>query len=106
MAVLNEAAEEKHRPNHLRQIEEFELKRAKLQPLIDTDPTKAIKEARLLPLGYLSSLKAGILVDAGSHLRDKAAVSEGVSIFQKLIQGTSRGSVGRVGPRQLLEMLK
>jgi tetratricopeptide (TPR) repeat protein len=72
-------------------LDAFKLTRARLHSLVDDDPAKAIEEARALPsdkaLGgiYFTSLKAGILVDAGSHAKNKRAIEEGVALFEKLL---------------------
>lgn len=77
---------------HMKDPGNFELLRKKLTPLLDRDPAKAIAEAEKLPaenvkLGILlSGLKSGILIDAGSRVRNKEAISEGVSILKVLVQ--------------------
>lgn len=64
----------------------------RLGSLVDNDPAKAVREARALssdiPVGgvLLTALKAGILVDAGSCLGDKAAVAEGIGLFKRLVE--------------------
>jgi tetratricopeptide (TPR) repeat protein len=77
-------------------LDAFNLARAKLQSLVDVDPAKAIEEARALPTDkpiggtYFTSLKAGILVDAGSQTKNKQAVEEGVTLFKKLLVKTPK----------------
>ncbi len=72
-------------------LDAFNLTRAKLHFLVDDDPAKAIEEARALPsdkpLGgiYFTSLKAGILVDAGSRAKNKEAIEEGLALFEGLL---------------------
>jgi tetratricopeptide (TPR) repeat protein len=72
-------------------LDAFNLTRARLHFLVDNDPAKAIEEARALPsnkpLGgiYFTSLKAGILVDAGSRAKNKEAIEEGLALFERLL---------------------
>src|ERR1700686_4449502 len=72
-------------------LDAFNLVRAKLQSLVDDNPAKAIEEARALPsdkpIGGISftSLKACILIDAGSHAKNNHAIEEGVALFRKLL---------------------
>ena len=71
-------------------LKKFNEERARLQPLVDADPIKAIKEARTLssetPVGGIlfAGLKAGILIDAGSCAKDKQAIEDGITIFREL----------------------
>lgn len=63
----------------------------RLQSLMDDDPAKAIEEARSLPSdapvkGLLyTSLKAAVLIDAGSSGKDKQAIEEGVALLRSLL---------------------
>lgn len=72
-------------------LDGFNLVASKLQALVDSNPAKAVEEARALPSNkpvggiYFASLKAGVLVDAGSHAKDKRAIEEGVGLFRKLL---------------------
>jgi tetratricopeptide (TPR) repeat protein len=71
---------------------EFEKLRQRLQSLIDTDPARAVLEARSIPLGakiegvLLSGLKAGVLIDAASCINNKEAIIEGLEIFRGMLQ--------------------
>jgi tetratricopeptide (TPR) repeat protein len=83
--------DDKNLNNQTAGLKEFELLRAKMGSLIDTDPAKAVEEARSLPSDtVMISLKASILVDAGSCVGDKEAVAEGVELFRRLIQNHSK----------------
>jgi tetratricopeptide (TPR) repeat protein len=72
-------------------LDAFNKACTKLQTLVDDNPTQAITEARKLPsekpLGkiHYTSLKACILIDAGSNAKNKHAIEEGVALFQKLL---------------------
>ena len=72
-------------------LEVFSQERARLQSLVDEDPLKALKEARALssdtPVGGVlyTSLKAGILIDAGSCAKDKQAIEDGIAFFNTLV---------------------
>jgi tetratricopeptide (TPR) repeat protein len=72
-------------------LDAFNAVRARLQALVDDDPVKAIDEARALatarPIGGIlyTSLKASILVDAGSHTKNSQAIEEGVALFETLL---------------------
>lgn len=72
-------------------LDGFNLEASKLQALVDSNSAKAIQEARALPSNkpvggiYFTGLKASILVDAGSHAKDKQAIGEGVGLFRKLL---------------------
>lgn len=72
-------------------LDAFNKACTKLQTLVDDNPTQAITEARKLPsekpLGeiHFTSLKACILIDAGSHAKNKRAIEEGVAFFEKLL---------------------
>jgi len=74
-----------------KEFDAFNTARAKLQALVDDDPVRAIEEARALtsdmPVGgiYYTSLKASILVDAGSHAQNSQAIEEGVALLKKLL---------------------
>jgi hypothetical protein len=59
------------------------------QTLSDSDPQRAIDEARATKgrgeyKTAIRALRAGILIDAGQTVRDEAAVREGVSVFRQL----------------------
>jgi tetratricopeptide (TPR) repeat protein len=72
-------------------LDAFNHEQLRLHSLMDDDPAKAIKEARLLPCdtpvkGILyTSLKASVLIDAGSSARNKQAIEEGIDLFRRLI---------------------
>jgi tetratricopeptide (TPR) repeat protein len=72
--------------------EEFKNLQQRLQSLIDTDPAKAVEEARsILPDAKiegisLSGLKAGILIDAGSCINNREAIAEGLELFREMLQ--------------------
>src|SRR5215469_2259853 len=72
-------------------LDAFNAARARLQALVDDDPVKAIDEAHTLttdkPIGgiFYTSLKASVLVDAGSHTKNSQAIEEGVALFKKLL---------------------
>ena len=72
-------------------LDAFNQTRMRLQSLMDENPAKAIEEARLLPSdtpvgGILyTSLKASVLIDAGSSARNKQAIEEGIDIFRRLV---------------------
>jgi tetratricopeptide (TPR) repeat protein len=76
-------------------LNEFNQIAAKLKQLMNENPSKAIDEARALPsqtqVGrvLLDSLKAAILVDAGSDAKDKHAVTEGLDIFREMLKRRS-----------------
>ncbi len=63
-------------------LKKFNEEQARLQSLVDADPIKAIKEERALssetPVGgvLFTSLKASILIDAGSRDKDKQAIQD------------------------------
>jgi tetratricopeptide (TPR) repeat protein len=71
-------------------LDAFNRTCAKLQSLVDDNPIQAITEARQLPsdkpLGgiHFNSLKACILVDAGSRSKDRNAIDEGMALFKEL----------------------
>lgn len=71
-----------------RQITELHETESRLQDLSNRNPEEAIKEARKLTDKYsveyfnLNHVKACILVNAGSLIQDKAAIEEGLRIFQ------------------------
>jgi tetratricopeptide (TPR) repeat protein len=72
-------------------LDAFMLARDRLQSLVDDDASKAIEEAGAIPsdkpIGgiYFTSLKASILVDAGSHAKNKQAIEEGLALFKNLL---------------------
>jgi tetratricopeptide (TPR) repeat protein len=72
-------------------LDAFNLVRAKLESLVDDDPAKAIEEARALSADksiggtFFTSLKACILIDAGSRAKNKPAIEEGITLFKKLL---------------------
>lgn len=72
-------------------LDAFNREQRRLHSLIDDDPAKAIEEARLLPSdtpvkGILyTSLKAAVLIDAGSSARNKQAIEEGIELFRRLV---------------------
>lgn len=72
--------------------------RDELIAMIDTEPTKAIEKAHMIDHGALSenvyteSLKAGVLIEAGSRVGKKETVKEGVERFRKLIEKNPRKS--------------
>jgi tetratricopeptide (TPR) repeat protein len=72
-------------------LDAFNQERMRLQSLMDNNPAKAIEEARSIPSdtpvrGVLyTSLKAGVLIDAGSSVKDKQAIREGIDLFRKLL---------------------
>lgn len=62
---------------------------ARLFDLIDSNPARAISEARSLSSDLASpksSVKAAILVDGGARARDRDAVAKGVELFRSLSQ--------------------
>jgi tetratricopeptide (TPR) repeat protein len=72
-------------------LDAFNSARARLQALVDDNPTQAIADARKLPsdkpirrMDY-TGLKACILVDAGSQAKNRAAIEEGIALFKKLL---------------------
>jgi hypothetical protein len=72
-------------------LDAFNRACAKLQNLVDDNPTEAITEARKLPserpLGEtrFTSLRACILVDAGYQAKNRNAIEEGIALFKKLL---------------------
>ncbi|HEY1800978.1 MAG TPA: LA2681 family HEPN domain-containing protein [Terriglobales bacterium] len=78
----------KKKPSGLKLFEEVT---ARLHGLVDEDPIRAIQEASALssdkPVGgiFLTSLKASILVDAGSCAKDKQAIEDGIRLFKELL---------------------
>jgi len=78
--------------SHSAGAEGFEPLRARLESLIDSNPTQAVEEARSLPPNAvvdgvpLAGLKAAILVDAGSCAGDTDSVAEGVELFRDLLK--------------------
>ena len=77
--------------DHSAELEEFKRLQARLKPLIDEDPTKAVDEARALPSetmgkpSVVAGLKAAILIDAGSCIADRVAIADGVALFRELL---------------------
>jgi tetratricopeptide (TPR) repeat protein len=77
-------------------LKAFNKERVRLQSLVDTNPAEAIKEARGLssdtPVGgvLFTSLKAGILIDAGSCTKDKQAIEEGIALFKRLVTASPK----------------
>lgn len=77
--------------DHPAELKEFERLQARLRPLIDDNPAKAIDEARALPSGaagkpsVFACLKAAILIDAGSCIADRVAIADGVALFRELL---------------------
>jgi tetratricopeptide (TPR) repeat protein len=73
-------------------LDAFRQEAMRLHALIDTDPAKAIEEARAIPYdvpikGVLyTGMKAGTLVDGGACIKDKSAIEEGVALFRKLLK--------------------
>jgi hypothetical protein len=71
-------------------LDAFNAARTKLQTLVDDNPLQAISEARQLPSDrplrglHYTSLKACILVDAGSQAKNKDAIEEGIALFKQL----------------------
>lgn len=76
-------------------LEEFFHLQTRFKTLLDEDPTQAVAEARDLPSGTSDNpklfmcLKASILIDGGACLKDKAAISEAISLFQDLLVSQS-----------------
>lgn len=72
-------------------LDAFNRACARLQTLVDDNPNQAITEARELPsdepIGGVqyTSLRACILVDAGSQEKNKSAIEEGIALFKKLL---------------------
>ncbi len=72
--------------------EEFKIVQQRLQSLTDTDPARAVEEARSISPDakiegiLLSGLKAGILIDAGSCINNKEAINEGLDLFKGMLQ--------------------
>ncbi len=73
----------------IRTKSEFASVASHFQTLSNSDPRRAIDEARAMK-GHgeyktaIRALRAGILIDAGQTVRDEAAVREGVSVFRRL----------------------
>lgn len=72
-------------------LDAFNHERMRLHSLMDGNPFKAIEEARSLPSdspvkGLLyTSLKAAVLIDAGSVAKDKQAIEQGIALFRRLL---------------------
>lgn len=72
-------------------LDAFKHEQLRLYSLMDIDPVRAIEEARSLPSdspvkGVLyTSLKAAVLIDAGSSAKDKQAIEEGIALFRRLL---------------------
>ena len=92
MGDTKKPTDDKHMVNRAAGLEEFERFRKRLQSLIDTDPARAVVEARSIPSEakiegvLLSGLKAGILVDAGSCINNKEVINEGLELFKGMLQ--------------------
>ena len=77
-------------------LDAFDRERKRLQSLLDGNPEKAIEEARSLPSEtpvkglFYTSLKAGVLIDAGSLVKDKQAIEEGIALFRKLLANSPK----------------
>jgi LA2681-like HEPN len=79
-------------------LDAFKHEQLRLHSLMDDNPMKAIEEARSLPSdtpikGVLyTSLKAGVLVDAGSSVKDKQAIEEGIALFRRLLSESPKSA--------------
>jgi tetratricopeptide (TPR) repeat protein len=73
-------------------ISKFKRLHAHLKSLLDIHPAKAIEEARALPVNAtvagvaVTGLRAGILIDAGACVKNKAAIEEGIGLLRQLLQ--------------------
>jgi hypothetical protein len=76
--------------------ERYRARDAEFRSLIDRDASQAIVEARrmapddVLDADLTDSHRAGILIDAGARVQDKAAIDEGIAILRRLISREER----------------
>ena len=79
-------------------LDAFKHEQVRLHSLMDDNPIRAIEEARVLPSdtpvkGVLyTSLKAAVLIDAGSSAKDKQAIEEGIALFRRLLSESPEGA--------------
>ncbi len=70
-------------------MQSYDVLSRRLQPLLDSDPLEAVKQAREIELdtpesNNLAGLRAAILVEGGILTHQQDAIEEGVKIFREL----------------------